>query len=112
MKRMERMYKIDIGKENHMSAATSAYDQVSEVMLRNLEAYNRMKAELLQKYRDKVAVIKDGELVGVYDDHVQAYEDSVKKFGLVPILIKRIEEDEEYADIPAYVHGLINARPP
>jgi len=32
-----------------------------------LEAYEEMKAELLEKYRGKVVAIKDGRLVGVYN---------------------------------------------
>ncbi|MGC9087746.1 MAG: DUF5678 domain-containing protein [Conexivisphaera sp.] len=89
----------------------SAYGPVSEALLRDLEAYEGMKDELLRKYRDKVVAIKDGELVGVYEDEAQAYEDVVRKYGLVPVLIKRVEEVEELADMPAYVHGLLNARP-
>jgi len=36
-----------------------------DVLRRELEAYENMKKELLEKYRGKVVAIKDGELVGV-----------------------------------------------
>ncbi|MGC9117246.1 MAG: hypothetical protein ACP5ID_06610 [Conexivisphaera sp.] len=89
----------------------SAYGPVSEALLRDLEAYEGMKDELLRKYRDKVVAIKDGELVGVYENEVRAYEDVVRKHCLVPVLMKRVREVEETADMSAYVHGLVNARP-
>jgi len=44
----------------------------SGVLRKELEAYERMKAELLEKYRGKVVAIKDGGLVGVYDSEEDA----------------------------------------
>ncbi|BBE42088.1 hypothetical protein NAS2_0699 [Conexivisphaera calida] len=79
----------------------------------NLDAYERMKDELLQRYRGKAVAIKDGELVGVHEDEVRAFEDVVKRYGFMPapVLIRRAVEVEEPVDIPAYVNGLMDARP-
>ena len=71
------------------------------IMIRNLEAYNRMKHDLLKKYRNKVVAIKDGEVVGIYDDEMNAFEDMVRRYGLVPMFLRRVREtDERY-----YIYG-------
>ncbi len=36
-----------------------------DALKRELEAYEKMRKELLEKYRGKVVAIKDGKLVGV-----------------------------------------------
>ncbi len=72
-----------------------------------LEAYEKMKAELLEKYRGKAAVIKDGRLVGVYDSEEEAFKDVLEKYGLIPVLIKRVVEKEKPEEIPSYTYGLL-----
>jgi len=78
-----------------------------DVLRRELEAYERMRAELLEKYRGKVVAIKDGELVGVYDSEEDAFRDVVERYGLVPVLIKRVTEEEKPVDMPSLVYGLL-----
>ena len=73
-----------------------------------LEAYEKMKAELLEKYRGKVVVIKDGRLVGVYDSEEEAFKDVLEKYGFVPVLIKRVVEKEKPEEIPSYTYGLLS----
>jgi len=83
-----------------------AYDGV---LKKELEAYERMKGELLEKYRGKVVAIKDGELVGVYDSVEDAFRDIVERYGLVPVLIKRVTEEEKPEEMPSYTYGLLSA---
>ncbi len=73
-----------------------------------LEAYEKMKAELLEKYRGKVVVIKDGRLVGVYDSEEEAFKDVLERYGFVPVLIKRVVEKEKPEEIPSYTYGLLD----
>jgi len=80
----------------------------SGVLKKELEAYERMKGELLEKYRGKVVAIKDGELVGIYDSVEDAFRDIVERYGLVPVLIKRVVEEEKPEEIPSYTYGLIS----
>jgi len=78
-----------------------------DVLKKELEAYERMREELLEKYRGKVVAIKDGKLVGVYDNEEEAFRDIVEKYGLVPVLIKRVAEKEKPEEMPSYTYGLL-----
>ena len=77
------------------------------VLRRELEAYEKMRKELLERYRGKVVAIKDGKVVGVYDSEEEAFKDVVEKYGLVPVLIKRVVEREKPEEIPSYTYGLL-----
>ena len=78
-----------------------------DVLRKELEAYERIKDELLKKYRGKVVAIKDGRLVGVYDSEEEAFKDVLEKYGLIPVLIKRVVEKEKPEEIPSYTYGLL-----
>jgi len=78
-----------------------------DALKKELEVYKKMREELLKKYRGKVVAIKDGELVGVYDSEEEAFRDVVEKYGLVPVLIKRVVEREKPEEIPSYTYGLL-----
>jgi len=82
---------------------------VSEVLINELRAYERMKEDLLKRYEGKVVAIKDGKVVGVYESEEEAFKDVVRRFGFVPVLIKRVERRERLEYIPAYTYGLLNA---
>ncbi len=78
-----------------------------DALKKELEVYERMRKELLEKYRGKVVAIKDGKLVGVYDSEEEAFKDVLEKYGLVPVLIKRVVEREKPEEIPSYTYGLL-----
>ena len=61
-----------------------------KVLIKEEEAYNRMKEKLLEKYEGKVVAIKNGMVIGVYNSEEEAYRDVVEKYGPIPILIKRV----------------------
>ena len=74
---------------------------------KELEVYENMREELLKKYRGRVVAIKDGKLIGVYDSEEEAFKDVLEKYGLVPVLIKRVVEREKPEEIPSYTYGLL-----
>ena len=78
-----------------------------DALRKELEVYEKMREKLLEKYRGKVVAIKDGKLVGVYDSEEEAFQDVVEKYGLVPVLIKRVTEKEKPEEIPSYTYGLL-----
>mgnify|MGYP001772646845 CR=1 FL=1 len=88
----------------------SLVPELSEATRRNLEAYERMKRELLERHRGKVVAIVDGQLVGVYEDEDAALRDVVERFGLVPMLIKRVEEERPIQVPPSYAYGLMQVK--
>jgi len=78
------------------------------ILKKELEVYESMRGELLEKYRGKVVAIKDGKLVGVYDSEEEAFGNVVEKYGLAPVLIKRVTEKEKPEEMPSYTYGLLN----
>lgn len=77
-------------------------------LARELEAYNRMKEELIKKYEGKVVAIKNGKLIGVYSSEEEAFKDIVKKYGFTPVLIKHVSRKEKIEHLPAYTYGLLS----
>ena len=78
------------------------------VLINELKTYERLKEELLKKYEGKVVVIKNGKLIGVYESEEEAFKEVVKKYGPVPVLIKRVVRKEQPEQIPAYTYGLLS----
>jgi len=77
------------------------------ILEKELKAYEEMKEELLKKYRGKVVAIKEGKLLGVYESEEDAFRDVLEKYGLVPVLIKRVVDKEKPEEIPSYTYGLL-----
>lgn len=59
------------------------------------EFYLKNQVALLKKCRGKVLVIKDEEIIGVYDDEVTAYKETVPKHKLGTFLIQKCVPEEE-----------------
>ena len=78
-----------------------------EDILQEYRAYETMKDELLKKYEGKVVVIRKGKVIGVYNSEEEALKDVLEKFGLKPVLIKRVLREEKTEHIPAYTYGLL-----
>lgn len=53
--------------------------------------YLNNQSEFVKKYAGKFIVIKDEEVVGAFDSHLEAYENSVKKYELGLFLIQHCE---------------------
>lgn len=56
---------------------------------REYQYYKNNQKEFLEKYKGKVLVIKDEKIVGVYEDEVAAYKESVSKYKLGTFLIQK-----------------------
>jgi hypothetical protein len=82
---------------------------MSDIVLANeLKAYERMKENLLKEHEGKVVAIKDGELIGIYNSEEEAFKDVVEKYGVIPVLIKRITREEKLEQLPSYTYGLLS----
>ncbi len=57
--------------------------------------YKENQKTFLEQYRDKVLVIKDEKIVGVYEDEATAYKKSVSKYKLGTFLIQKCVPDGE-----------------
>lgn len=59
--------------------------------------YLEHQVELVAKYEGKYLVIKDNEVVGVFETQDEAYMDSIGKYELGTFLIQKCTEgDEDY----------------
>jgi hypothetical protein len=83
----------------------------ADLLRDELEYFEQIKAELLKHHMGKFALVKGRELVGTYTKNEEAYEEGVKRFGNVPMLIKLVATEEPVEQIPALMHGLLNAHP-
>jgi len=76
-----------------------------------LAYYETIKPALLQHHKGKFVLIVGTEQLGVFDKSEDAYKQGIALKGNVPMLIKKVQEIEPVAHIPAMVLGLINAHP-
>lgn len=53
------------------------------------------RAELLEKYRGKVVVIRDEKVIGSYNDELSAIDATKQKFEVGTFLVQKVEADEE-----------------
>lgn len=55
-----------------------------------IEAYEKLQGELELKHMGKWVLMKDGQLVGMFDSFELAAADAVNRFGRGPYLIRQI----------------------
>ena len=78
---------------------------------KELAFYGEQKDELLKHHFGQYVLIKGREIVGTFTKFEEAYEQGVKRFGTVPMLIKQVVSEEPVQKFPALTHGLIRAHP-
>ena len=73
--------------------------------------YEKNLENWLSLYQGKFVLVKDEELVGVYDSNEQALTAGASLFGLASYLIRRVEKSKEDIKLPALTLGLLYANP-
>ncbi len=58
------------------------------------EVYEKNKSNLLRDHSGKFVLIKDKEIIEVYESQNDAIKVGIDKFGNSPFLVKKIEEIE------------------
>lgn len=58
---------------------------------REFEFYLERQGELVSRYRGKFVVIRDGEVIGAYDDEIEAIEKTAQRFPLGSFLVQKCE---------------------
>jgi hypothetical protein len=61
-----------------------------------LKTYEANRRELLGKARGKFVLIKDSDLIGIFDTELDAIRQGYQRFGNVPFLVNEIVE----VDVP------------
>ena len=74
-----------------------------------LKFYESVKNELLRHYEGKYVLIIGQEQLGIFDSSEDAYRRGIELRGNVPMLIQKIEKDENIETIPAMLLGILNA---
>ncbi len=71
---------------------------------KELEIYNKLKEELLEKGNEgKFVVIKGEEVLDIFTNYEDALRQGLKRYGNTPFLIKEITQFEE---INYFHHGV------
>jgi len=78
---------------------------------KELAFYEKNLSNWLREYPGKFVIIKDEELVGVFDTNEQALSAAASRFGLDSYLIRRIQKKSEDIKLPALTLGLLYANP-
>ncbi|OGU58184.1 MAG: hypothetical protein A2X64_06890 [Ignavibacteria bacterium GWF2_33_9] len=65
------------------------------MLKKEFEYYLKEQENFVKQYLGKFLVIKDEEIVGIYNTELQAYSESIKKFELGTFLIQECQPGEE-----------------
>lgn len=67
---------------------------MENLLEREIKAFEDKKAELLAKFKGKFALIKEDEVIDIFDTEDDAVRHGYEKFGNVPFLVKYITDIE------------------
>lgn len=73
--------------------------------------YLSCKPELLLLFEGRFALIKERKLIGIFDTHRAAHLEGRRRLGNVPMLIHRIEREEEVVWLPGFQVSLSDDTP-
>jgi len=68
-------------------------------------------SEWLPLYQGKFVLVKDRNLIGIYDSNEQALSVGASLFGLESFLVRRVTKEKEEINFPALTLGLLYANP-
>ena len=66
----------------------------NHVLAKDIAAFDRMKAELQERYKGKFVVFHDGRLKGSFDSFDNAAREAIKRFRDSPFLIRHVGAPE------------------
>ena len=75
---------------------------MKDVLAEELETFERNRAMLLGKGREKYALIKGQDILGIFESKMDAIHQGYERLGNVPFLVKQIRE----VDIPVRIMTL------
>jgi len=81
----------------------------AEAIDREVEAFEEKLEDLLTEHEGKFALVKDGAVIGTFDNEGDAYTEGVKRFGEDTFLVRQILSGKTLEALPALFSGVINA---
>lgn len=83
-----------------------------EIILEEKEAFDELKASLLEEHRDEFVLFKDGKVHGFHANHGDAYDAGIKTFGTDAVfLVERISEEPEPSVSVTWELGVLHVTP-
>lgn len=79
-------------------------ERTANQVRQNYEAFHEQLADLLAKHRGKYALMKDGQVVGIFGTAIEAYTAGQAQLGLGNFSMQKIVD--EPADLGYFSHGL------
>jgi hypothetical protein len=73
------------------------------------EYFKTHRADWLKKHPGKFVLVKDEELIGVFNTQQEALIEGARRFGTDPFLVRQVEESEQVVYIPALTLGILRA---
>jgi hypothetical protein len=67
------------------------------------------RAKWLQECPEKFALVKDEELIGMFDNQKDALIEGARRFGNQSFLVREVAESEDLIYIPALTLGILRA---
>ena len=81
-----------VDKTEHEADGAAAQPAVPAEFLQEVEAFERLKPELLKQYKGQVVAIYQGKVVAVGDNRMDVFGVVLKKLGPVPCYIEWVDE--------------------
>ena len=75
-------------------------DATSRPFAREMAEYDRQKSALLSHAMGQFVVVREETLIGPYSTYAEAYNEGVRNFGPVPMLIKQVLPQEPVSFAP------------
>jgi hypothetical protein len=73
---------------------------MTKTLSKEFQYYKENQAELVKKYHGKFIVIKDNQVIGVYDEELEAITKTVEKTELGTFLVQKCEPGSESHNAP------------
>jgi hypothetical protein len=69
--------------------------------------FQQQRVEWLSKFPGKYVLVKDDELINVFNTPDEALIEGARRFGLEPFLVRQVEQDEKDVYVPALTLGIL-----
>jgi hypothetical protein len=79
---------------------------MTEMLSKELETYEANKSELIGKSKGKYVLIKDDQVIDVFDTKSDAIRQGYERFGNVPFFVKQIIEIETPQNFTSNLLGI------
>ncbi len=77
-----------------------------EVLKRELQTYEAKRNELVNRSKGKLALVKDDQIIDVFDTQIDAIQQGYERLGNVPFLVKQIIEFDTPLDFTSNLLGI------